>query len=211
MVKDDFETYIRGKRVAVVGNALSLFDTQCGSEIDDHEVVIRINTPAIFFQDLTPRHSHGTRIHVWAFWDYFRYATSDHRDKPNKLLDTFWNTDRYNVLDLNMLNKKEAGFKWNKNDFFFEIKQNMLKETGNPSAGLSILYLLNECDPAVVNVYGFDFKRTPTFSNFNQDVDSNRFDSFYRHDYAFEEQYAKQKFFTQERFNLKGEYYGTYS
>lgn len=207
---ENFEEYIRGKRVALVGNAASLLDTQYGSEIDDHQVVIRINTPAIFYHHLTPRYSHGTRIHVWAFWDYLRYSTSDHRNKPQKLLDMFWNTDRYNILDLNMSNKQE-GFKWNKKEFFLDIKQRMLKETGNPSAGLSILYLLNECDPAVVNVYGFDFKRTPTFSNLNYDVDDNRFDSFFRHDYAFEEQYAKQKFFIQDKFNLKGEHYGTYS
>jgi len=205
MFERDFKTYIQGKRVALVGNAASLFGTQYGSEIDDHEVVIRINTPAIFFQDLTPRHSHGTRIHVWAFWDYLRYTTSDHRNKPDRLLEALWNSDRYNILDLNMTNKKNEGFKWNENEFFFEVKQNMLRETGNPSAGLCVMYLLNECNPQVVNVYGFDFKRTPTFSNPTYDVDENRFDSFFRHDYQFEEQYAKQKFFTQERFNLKGE------
>ena len=53
------------------------------------------------------------------------------------------------------------------------------------------------------NVYGFDFKRTPTFSNPNHHVDENRFDSFYRHNYQFEEQYTKQKFFTQGKFKLK--------
>jgi len=65
--------YFENKRVAVVGNAQSLFNTQYGTEIDDHEIVIRINTPAIFYDDLVSRHSHGTRIHVWAFWDHFRF------------------------------------------------------------------------------------------------------------------------------------------
>lgn len=211
MEQTNFESYIRGKRVALVGNAASLLSTQYGSEIDDHDVVIRINTPAIFYDALTPRHSHGTRIHVWAFWDYFRYKTSDHRNKPQRLLDTFFDSDRYNILNLNMTNKKNEGFVWNDDEFFFDVKQRCLQETGNPSAGLVLLYLLNECDPAVVNVYGFDFKRTPTFSNFTYDVDENRFDNFFRHDYAFEETYARQKFFTQERFNLKGDSYGTYS
>ena len=211
MEQTNFEDYIRGKRVALVGNAQSLFSTQCGSEIDDHEVIIRINTPAIFFQDLTPRHSHGTRITIWAFWDHYRYSTSDHRDKPQRLLDAFYDADRYNILDLNMSNKKDQGFLWNQQEFFKDIKQNMLRETGNPSVGLCLLYLLNECDPAIVNVYGFDFKRTPTFNNVTYHVDENRFDSFFRHDYQFEETYAKQKFFTQDKFNLKGEYYGTNS
>jgi hypothetical protein len=42
-------------------------------QVTDHVIVIRINTPAIFYDDLVSRHSHGTRIHVWAFWDHFRF------------------------------------------------------------------------------------------------------------------------------------------
>jgi hypothetical protein len=199
-----FNEYFENKRVAVVGNAQSLFNTQYGSEIDDHEVVIRINTPAIFYEDLIPRHSHGTRIHVWAFWDYFRFKTSDDRFRPQKLKDFFHN-GKYNLLDLNMTNRHEE-FKWN-NEFVScneqMSKKCILKETGNPSAGLIILSILNQLNPKKVNVYGFDFKRTPTFSNPNHHVDENRFDSFYRHNYQFEEQYTKQKFFTQGKFKLK--------
>ena len=199
-----FNEYFENKRVAVVGNAQSLFNTQYGTEIDDHEIVMRINTPAIFYDDLVPRHSHGTRIHVWAFWDYFRFKTSDDRFRPQRLKDFFHN-GKYNLLDLNMTNRNEE-FKWN-NEFVSYNKQMskkcILKETGNPSAGLIILSILNQLNPKKVNVYGFDFKRTPTFSNPNHHVDENRFDSFYRHNYQFEEQYTKQKIFTQGKFKLK--------
>ena len=104
-----------------------------------------------------------------------------------------------------MTNRNEE-FKWN-NEFVSYNKQMskkcILKETGNPSAGLIILSILNQLNTKKVNVYGFDFKRTPTFSNTNHHVDENRFDSFYRHNYQFEEQYTKQKIFTQGKFKLK--------
>jgi hypothetical protein len=57
-------------------------------------------------------------------------------------------------------------------------------------------------------VYGFDFKKTKTFHHNLTSVDGNRWDSFYRHDYAFEEEYCRNKFFSQERFNLIGDYNG---
>jgi len=196
--------YFENKRVAVVGNAQSLFNTQYGTEIDDHEIVIRINTPAIFYDDLVSRHSHGTRIHVWAFWDHFRFKTSDDQFRPQRLKD-FFHKETYNLLDLNMTNRNEE-FKWNNEFVSYNgqiSKKCILKETGNPSAGLIILSILNQLNPKKVNVYGFDFKRTPTFYNPNHHVDENRFDSFYRHNYQFEEQYAKQKIFTQDKFELK--------
>jgi hypothetical protein len=49
-----------------------------------------------------------------------------------------------------------------------------------------------------------DFKRTKTFSHEQNNVDNQRYDSFYRHNFKFEEEYAKQKYFSQERFVIKG-------
>lgn len=39
----DVLKYIKGKTVAIVGNAQSIFDKNNGKEIDDHEIVIRFN------------------------------------------------------------------------------------------------------------------------------------------------------------------------
>jgi hypothetical protein len=194
----DIRDYFKNKTVAVVGNAESLFGTQYGSEINDHDVVIRINTPAIFYDDLSPRYSHGTRLDVWVMWDSLKFRTNKVK---NSRLDSFLYSNRYQLLDLNMSDRTD-GFKWN--DEYVDIDKNrILKETGNPSSGLILLSILNELDTSAINVYGFDFKKTPTFSDQNHCVDENRFDSFYRHNYKFEEQYAKQKFFSQNRFTLK--------
>lgn len=185
--------FIDDKTVALIGNAQSLFDFQYGSEIDDHDVVIRINNPAIFYEDLSPRHSHGTKLDIWAFWDAWRFSTAQSAYKTKRMDDWFYN-GVYKELDLNMSNK-DAGFIFDKQEEGFDIKVRCVKETGNPSAGLVCLYLLNEINPKIVNVYGFDFKRTNTFHHKHKDVDENRYDSFYRHDYKFEEQYAQNKFF----------------
>ena len=196
------QNFIENKTVALVGNAQSLFDFQYGSEIDDHQVVIRINNSAIFYDDLNSRHSHGTKIDIWAFWDYWKTATAHHSYTTPRMAQ--YMNSKYNKLDLAM-SRKDKGFIFNKVEFGEKIKNNLFRDTGNPSAGLSILYLLNEFNPSAVNVYGFDFKRTKTFHKEYNDVDDDRYDSFNRHNYKFEEEYAQQKFFTQEKFKLIGE------
>lgn len=196
------QSYVENKSIAVIGNAQSLFDFQYGSEIDDHEIVIRINNSAIFYDELSSRHSHGTKFDVWAFWDYLRTATMHDSYKTPRMSQYL--DSKYNKLDLNM-GSKEKPFIFNEEEFGIETKKNLCLETGNPSAGLSVLYLLNTLNPKIINVYGFDFKRTKTFYKEYNDVDNDRYDSFCRHNYKFEEQYAKQKFFTQEKFNLIGE------
>ena len=193
--------FIENRTVALVGNAQSLFNSQFGSDINDHDVVIRINNPAIFYDNLPYRNSHGTKIDVWAFWDEYRFSTSQSSCRTKRMDDYFYR-GKYHLLDLKMGNR-ERGFSFNDKEQGADIKTRCMKETGNPSAGLICLYLLNEMNPKTVNVYGFDFKRTNTFHHTYKDVDENRYDSFYRHDYKFEEQYAQNKFFSQERFNLK--------
>lgn len=193
---------IDNKYVALVGNAESLFDFQYGSEIDDHQVVIRINDTAIFHDDLTPRHSQGTKIDIWAFWDVYRFITSQSQYRT-KRTDEFFYKGKFKKLNLCM-GMREKGFELNDKEFGLDIKQQCRKELGNPSTGLVLLYLLDNMNPKEVNVYGFDFKKTKTFSQATNLVDENRYDTFYRHDFKFEEQYCMQKFFTQQRFNLKG-------
>jgi len=194
-----FNKLIDNKTVALVGNAQSLFDYQYGSEIDDHQVVIRINDTAIYYDNT--RLTHGTKNTIWALWDEYRFITSQPQYRGPRT-DEFFYKGKYHKLNL-IGSTADKGFELNKTEFGLDIKQRCKKELGNPSAGLICLYLLNEYNPKYVTVYGFDFKETKTFSAKENTVDENRYDSFYRHNFKFEEQYAKQKFFTQERFILK--------
>jgi hypothetical protein len=72
-----------------------------------------------------------------------------------------------------------------------------------PSAGISVLYWLKNCQPKSVSVYGFDFKKTPTFSEkelYKLDM-KGRYDSRCKHDYYAEELYSKY-IFSDKRFKL---------
>jgi hypothetical protein len=196
MMKD----LIDKKTVALVGNSQSLFDYQYGSEIDDHDVVIRINDTAIYYDN--NRHSHGSRNTIWAFWDVLKFITSQKQYRGPRT-DEFFSSGKYHKLNLLGANADRA-FELDDVEFGSDIKRKCKKELGNPSAGSILLYLLNEYNPRWVTVYGMDFKRTKTFSHEHNSVDNQRYDSFYRHNFKFEEEYAKQKYFSQERFVIKG-------
>lgn len=195
MMKD----LIDKKTVALVGNSQSLFNYQYGSEIDDHDVVIRINNTAIYYDD--NRRTHGTRNTIWAFWDVLKFLTSQKQYRGPRT-DEFFALRNFHCL--NLYGATDKAFELDDVKFGSDIKRKCKKELGNPSAGSILLYLLNEYTPRWVSVYGMDFKRTKTFSHEQNNVDKQRYDSFYRHNFKFEEEYAKQKYFSQERFVIKG-------
>ena len=195
MMKD----LIDKKTVALVGNSQSLFDYQYGSEIDDHDVVIRINNTAIYYDD--NRRTHGTRNTIWAFWDVLKCLTSQQQYRGPRT-DEFFALRNFHCL--NLYGATDKAFELDDVEFGSDIKRKCKKELGNPSAGSILLYLLNEYTPRWVSVYGMDFKRTKTFSHEQNNVDNQRYDSFYRHNFKFEEEYAKQKYVSQERFVIKG-------
>ena len=66
-----------------------------------------------------------------------------------------------------------------------------------PSTGLRILHLISLYNPKTVNVYGFDWKKTPSFH------DKKMIDE--RHNFALEEDYCHRRFFEKQKevFKLK--------
>jgi hypothetical protein len=68
-----------------------------------------------------------------------------------------------------------------------------------------MLEWLTHCEPIEVNVYGMDFKKTPTFSEVEKyEVDmKGRVDTRCMHNFALEEAYAKKFIFTRDNYNLK--------
>jgi len=93
MMKD----LIDKKTVALVGNSQSLFNYQYGSEIDDHDVVIRINNTAIYYDD--NRRTHGTRNTIWAFWDVLKFLTSQKQYRGPRT-DEFFALRNFHCLNL---------------------------------------------------------------------------------------------------------------
>ena len=81
----------------------------------------------------------------------------------------------------------------------------MLKKL-EPSIGITILEWLTQSNPIFVNVYGMDFKKTPTFSelnNYEKDM-KGRVDMRCMHNFGLEEIYAMKNIFNKDNYTLKG-------
>lgn len=150
-------SWFENKRVAVVGNASSLFGKNYGQLIDSHDVICRINKGIV---DI-PEESHGSCIDVLAFSHYatvrkacaaldyppqkFIHCSNKHRGRSSQMLEesklTFYPEDRWNLL------KEKLG----------------INKRQSPTTGISLLDYISTCDPGLVSIFGFDWKKTPTF------------------------------------------------
>jgi len=168
----DLKDYVLGKSVAIVGNAQSLLETNHGEEIDSHAVVIRINQSANWFKD-DHRYSKydldkavGKKINIWAIWDHTKFT--EYLDNIPIVAKEMFLKPTIHMLNL-ALHYRRMGFVYKPTDgpmceIGKKYKNELFDKFGNPSSGLTVIHILNECTPSNVNLYGFDFKSTPTFS-----------------------------------------------
>jgi hypothetical protein len=148
-----FADLVKGRTVAVVGNAQYLLESDAGSEIEKHDVVIRFNHGFV----VSPT-SQGTRTEVHCL------ATNVAVDElarhcPNALI-------LYASPVRSYLNDD---FKRDATDCIcipLGDWRQLVQALGNqrPSAGFVIVdYLLHRSDAIRVSIYGFDWKRTKSF------------------------------------------------
>ena len=182
--------WFEGKTVAVIGNSMALFNKSYGAEIDAHDVVVRINKAAMLYTRQEASKSHGTKTHVRVFWSAAEYKSffsklpkhvkkmhAGHQGRtPNNvgLVDFVYPESRYKEL------KKHAG------------------KHSNPTTGLITLDYIAACNPKHVDVYGFDWKATATFT----DPEMKR-EKACPHDYPTEKEYCAKTFFSRDNFTLK--------
>ncbi len=201
---------IENKRVAIVGNAISLLDLNYGNDIDDHDVVFRINNTPLFH-----RHSTGTKIDVWALNDRVQFEKRLHTRAERPLELYLKHAENKIVLDLAMHNNRQGGIFWgdDKEEQSVEIKQKILRQVGNPSCGITLIAIIASLNPSAVGIYGFDWKRSPTFeaeSDFQYIIEKEdkhgqkiyRYDQQYRHNYDREEEYIRNNYLTMENWRL---------
>lgn len=233
--KKDFEELVKGKRIAVVGNALSLFDRSYGEEIDSHDIVIRFNKAAPLYYANDVSITHGSKTHIWAFWTVgafikttlneansenisnifynspdilkIQMTKSNHYVYTKKYIKYTYSTLRFDLLKKNVKRyEKYLGTNNTKPKNRFDRRPvNTENKKMQCSAGLIMLNWLLESNPKEVNIYGMDFKRTPTFSeveNFNRDM-RNRIDQRCNHNFELEEIYAKEIILKKTNFTLK--------
>jgi hypothetical protein len=171
---------LKNKRIAVVGNAQYLFNRNYGKEIDMHDYIIRINRAAILCSNYYNYYTHGSRTNFWAVWRYDEYENIPISQKNVKIIQmAFWyGSKSKNILmyDLGMI-----------------LRLIMRLNHKNPSTGLMVLDWLTYCNPASVSVYGFDWKKTPTFTDMNRIHDKNISHNFQKEKILCEEYYMKEK------------------
>ena len=210
-----FQAIVRKKSVAVVGNANSLFDKEYGELIDSHDVVIRFNKTAIFYDDLDCEKSHGKKIDVWAFVSKkaFENSVLNKEDSIETIKKNFYENDSITKIYTKFSSSNESDSITFPNRYVSNLKidmsSNIIKsvsrigvENGpflknlyryDCTTGLLVLYWLYNSNPSQVSIFGFDFKKTPTFSEIDRyDEIKNRVDTRCNHNYEAEELYVKR-------------------
>lgn len=182
--------WFENKTVALVGNAMSLFEREYGEEIDSHDVVVRINKAAMLYTKKLASKSHGTKTDVWIFWN-----TSEYRNSFRKIPS--------NIKKMHAGHQGRIARNMNEVDFAYpdyhyaELKKHAGKYN-NPTTGLIALDYISKCNPKSVSVYGFDWKETPTFTDPNM-----RRERGCPHNYETEKKYCTDVFFSSDKFLLK--------
>jgi hypothetical protein len=200
---------IRNKTVAVVGNSQSLLNSNYGSDIDKHDIIIRFNKPAtILLPDVES--SHGTKFGIWAFWSVGAFYNAFINEMPSlngPLKDKSIHKIQISTNGHTELTREYISYTM-PHRLYSSLKsnlQNMSNEYSiTPSAGIAVLDWLRYCQPSSVSVYGFDFKKTPTFSEpeqYKNDI-IKQYDSRCKHDYSAEELYANKYIFSSRKFKL---------
>lgn len=177
-----------GKTVAIIGNAQSLFGKTYGNEIDSHDVVIRINRGIETCFNNKDVVSHGKKLDVWVFnlyrtLEYFDTQAISQIQQPYKRLQMNY-TPILGKIDSTI--SQEA--------------QNEIVGMFSPkkvTTGFRILHYMTKFNPSSVDVYGFDWKETPTFYIKHKSA------ADLSHDYKREKQYCAQQYFDSGKFSLK--------
>jgi hypothetical protein len=158
--------WFKKKTIAVVGNALSLFDTNHGEQIDAHDVVVRLNlgTRAMGLP------SHGSKLTVLACsrYDFIRRHGVINEVDIGQILHT---------SDRGRIESPQPGVFYLDLESRMELAQHLaLEKKQKPSAGIMTLWYISQCAPRSVSVYGFDWKQTPTFYDPNREDEPHVYD-----------------------------------
>lgn len=152
--------WFENKTVAIVGNAMSLFDSKYGNDIDNHDVVVRLNKAAMLINKFDVEISHGKKTAVWMFWNVIEYY-KHFEDIDQKIKKMHMG---HQSRDHNKLSQVDYIYP----DNLYEKLKLVAGERKNPTTGfMSIDYVIS-CNPFKLNIYGFDWKETPTHTDPNR-------------------------------------------
>ena len=168
--------WFKGKDVALIGSAGSLFDQEYGKQIDEHEVVVRINRGVI----IKSQRSQGSKTDYWAMGD-------------PRLVKDLLDTHTCKGVIHTSVNHREKSKKHPKIDCYIpmNIANSLIKEFGHrkPSSGLYILHYIYISNPKSLSLYGFDWNESGTWYHIPWNT---------AHDWNREKKFIRKKYLSQE-------------
>ena len=190
------------KSIAIVGNAESLFKHSFGKEIDSHDTVVRINRSATIcftkkYRSLGKTHGIKTTVWAFSFADTMKSPLNKNHEKAEYLIqmnDASKNKIEYSFDFDSIQNSEIIDLRERFNRLHNEPEKNYA-----PSTGLRVLNYVSKYSPSKVDVYGFDWKETPTFYDIKKQT--RQLEMYHNHNYFLEMEYCKQFF---DSFNFKG-------
>lgn len=176
--------WFEGKTVAVVGNAQSLIQQNFGPEIDQAEVVVRINRGGYRFIEFQKQM--GTKLDVWCMQNIRQnkaHFERPHTQKvPKMQMDTIDVSPEFIDLADAIFSQEDRT----------TLDSNLTKKS---STGLRVLYYISKCNPKKVFTYGFDWKKTYSWHERRKCV---------AHLFNEERDYCFENFFNTDVFVLRG-------
>ena len=146
------KTFLKGRSVAVVGNASSILDQGFGEEIDSHDVVIRFNKGF-------PSKDVGFKTHI-----LFLATTLSREELANFRAVYTVKRSRFsgNRCDFNISPPDRVALAQEPNEF---LKKTAIATRSQASTGFIAVDFCLSTDCKKIDLYGFDFFRTPTYYN----------------------------------------------
>lgn len=136
------KNYIKGKSVAIVGNAKSIFDGKKGKEIDAHDLVVRFNRGFV-----TDQKAQGSKTHI--------LLVACELNLDEKASYKAW-------FSINRSKNTRCGDLTISDRPRHRLRALVGKQ---PTTGLMAIDLCCEAGAKSIDLYGFDFEKTPTFYN----------------------------------------------
>lgn len=194
-----FKDLVQGKKIAIIGNALSLQSQKKGNEIDNHNLVVRINIPGNLFYD-NMKNVYGTKMDIWCCWKADVFLDKN----EEKYVHCFKNSDDIYKIEVLASTETIVNVETLYTDNRIKNLEKLIIELYPPrfkrtfykfSTGFLLLNYLAICNPQSVSIYGFDFKKTGTFYEKNPNRNMiNGLDTICGHDFRIEEKYISDHF-----------------
>lgn len=151
---DYFQKTVYQKKIALIGNASSIFDYKYGSKIDACDIAIRMNAGFI-----NEPESQGNKTDILALSLALKLEDIINSFDPRLVI---WATSKRRLMPRDYKNEK---FILILHPLLVWLKLR-LKLNARPSTGAILAnYLTKHCNPAKIELYGFDFFKTKTFYN----------------------------------------------